>query len=764
MRVALVYRNFNLGGSLERDSVLLARGLVARGVEVHAYCNPRTSVRELLPDVAFHDVAPLTVSQTRLGYALECGSFALAATRAVRRDRSKFDIVDVGGIAAWEHDVVTVHAVVSAEQRRWPDARGREYKAARARAWVAPLVRPQSGIARTIVRLQLRPGHFKRIIAVTDQVRDDLIAAHRVPSDLIDVIAPPVDLPTFGRRNGLGMKKALGLEAGEQVLLFVGHDFERKGLGTAIAALAALASNTHLVVVGGGDAALFRSQAERLGITKRVHFVGATDEPEAVYVEADLFVLPTKGDPWGIPLVEAMASGIPVVTTAEAGAASVVREANAGIVMPPDTDASDLREAIAGLLENPSRRSAMGEAGRLAAERFGVERQTEATLDVYRRAMEESPQTAKSRSRRNRKRDILRIASFPSVQEMNPYQRLLYEHLAVQGFQLEPDARLDLVWLWRARDRVKFLHFHWPHGLYTFRRGRVGVSNTLSWVKLARFQLRLAAARALGYRIVWTIHQVYPHEQHNPRRDRMAARMLARSSHLLIAHDGATAQRAREELGHTAAEVEIVPHGSYAGVYPPGRERDLVRRELGIDPGTFTFLAFGELRRNKQVELLVEGFRSLSSTEVALVVAGFAKVESVASEIRRRRAEDDRIKLRLNYLRDHEVRELFDACDAAVIPRTDGGTSGALVLALSLGLPVVAADLPAYTELIGRDAAGWLFRPDDRDSLRAALEAASSAEDAVLEAKRAAARRQAERLHWPDIAERTAALLRSVDA
>lgn len=91
MRVAIVYPNLNLAGSLERYSVLLARSLASAGVEVHCYCNPRTS-RADLPGVTLHHVRPLTSSRSRLGYPISSGSFALAATRALRRERARYDI------------------------------------------------------------------------------------------------------------------------------------------------------------------------------------------------------------------------------------------------------------------------------------------------------------------------------------------------------------------------------------------------------------------------------------------------------------------------------------------------------------------------------------------------------------------------------------------------------------------------------------------------------------------------------------------------
>lgn len=392
LRVALVYRNFNLAGSLERNTVLLARGLAALGVEVHCYCNPKTRTIEP-PGVRFHDVRPLLRSHSRLGYAVEWGSFALAATAAVRRDRHAYDVVDVCGSSAWEQDVVTVHAVTKADRWRWAEEAAGTYRVPRLRARIAPAVRPQVAVVEAIERHQLRRRRFKRLIAVTPAIRDDLLLVHGIPPDLVDVIPPPVDTAPFQSDTGCeqGIRQSLGIRPGDTAILFVGHAFERKGLADAIAAVSGLPLETHLIVVGRGDEERFRRGAERLGAAGRVHFVGGTENPHGFYRAADVFVLPTRHEPWGISLIEAMAAGLPIVTSAVAGAAEVVRRAGTGLVLE-DASARPLREALDSLLRNAALRAAMAERGPAAAAPFDVTNHARRTLDVYQRArLESSP-------------------------------------------------------------------------------------------------------------------------------------------------------------------------------------------------------------------------------------------------------------------------------------------------------------------------------------------------------------------------------------
>src|SRR4051794_20198158 len=285
----------------------------------------------------------------------------------------------------------------------------------------------------------------------------------------------------------------------------------------------------------------------------------------------------------------------------------------------------------------------------------------------------------------------LRVASFPPALEANPYQRLLYEHLAAEGVELVDDADVNegwlrMSWLLRHRSSLEVLHMHWPQGLWRVERGGPALQRALAWVKLATLAVRLPLARRLGYRLVWTVHQVKPPESRK-RLDLAGARLLARNCDVLIAHDEDTAADARALLRRD--KIAIVPHGNYRGVYPPGRPAAEVRRELGLSPSTFVFLCFGEVRAYKGLDRLLDAWRSASLPDAALVVAG-RPVDAASSEAVETAARADaRIKPLLGFVPDERVTELFGACDAAVIARNPG-TSGSLILSLSLGRPVIA--------------------------------------------------------------------------
>lgn len=353
----------------------------------------------------------------------------------------------------------------------------------------------------------------------------------------------------------------------------------------------------------------------------------------------------------------------------------------------------------------------------------------------------------------------LRVASFPPVIPQNRYQGALYEAMAAEGGSLVEDARLSLRWLLRRRRDVDVLHFHWPQGYW--RHGDDGAS-PLGWVKVALLAVRLAAARAMGVRIAWTVHQPLPHERARRGLDRAGGLVLAHAANVLIAHDRASAARAARVLRVAESRIAIVPHGSYDGQYPPGRARAVVRGELGLRDDEVALLCFGHIRAYKGLELVLEAFER-APARCALVVAGLVLDEDAASALRDAAARDPRIRLRLEFIPDERVAELHAACDAAICPRSDGGTSGVLALALDLGLPVIAADADAYRDLAGSADGTWWFAPGDAASLAEAIDAAVAADGDERAARGRRNRALTAQRGWPDIARRTAALLRGGD-
>ncbi len=350
--------------------------------------------------------------------------------------------------------------------------------------------------------------------------------------------------------------------------------------------------------------------------------------------------------------------------------------------------------------------------------------------------------------------DPIGVVSFPPVLEANCFQRMLYDALGEHGYAVVP-GHFKAGWLARNRGRARVLHFHWPEAWY---RHYPSPRGPLTWLKVALFVARLAAARALGYRIAWTVHEVFPLNGGGDRVDRVALGSLARASRVLMANDEQTAERAVAELGDAAKKVAVVPHSSYVGAYPEGRLRADVRDELGAGPDTTVFLLFGHLSAYKRIEWFVDAFRAAALPDAMLVVAGLVMDEGAGAAVEAAAAEDDRVKALLEFIPDERVSELFAATDVAVCPRQDGGTSAVLLLAMSMGVAPLTAAVPTYEALTGGDEAAWLFAANDHNSFIEALHRACADPQGSAERGARGLERMAG-LSWESMARRAAELL-----
>jgi UDP-glucose:(heptosyl)LPS alpha-1,3-glucosyltransferase len=264
------------------------------------------------------------------------------------------------------------------------------------------VLQPRVALLRWIERRQLRSGAFLRLIARTEEVRGDLVKVQGISPEWIDVIPPAITVWPSASDRADRLRASLGVPFDSQIILFVGHDFERKGLLEAIEALAGLEQDAHLIIVGGGNSGPFRRAAERLAVGHRVHFLGGTMTPELFYREADLLLHPARWEVWGTPIIEAMAFGLPVVTTAATGSARELQSAAAGLVVQ-DASPLQLRQALSALLSNAHRRREMGERGRVVAAQFLPEAHAERTLETYMKALRERA----DRNRRSQERRAL---------------------------------------------------------------------------------------------------------------------------------------------------------------------------------------------------------------------------------------------------------------------------------------------------------------------------------------------------------------------
>jgi UDP-glucose:(heptosyl)LPS alpha-1,3-glucosyltransferase len=363
IKICLIARPFVFHGGVERATAGLVGALVARGHDVH-----------LLSPGAQVPVAGVTLRSLRVP-RLPASARALVLVALARR-----------AVAAGRWDIVQSHErTLSQHVYRAGEGCHRAYLASGAST------RARGLYHRVMLALEARVfARTDRIVAIAQRGKREIERLYGVNPVRISVIYNGVDLERFHPDHAAGyratVRAEVGLPAGEHVLLFTGSGFERKGLATAIEALARL-DRGRLVVIGRGDETRYRRLAARLGVNDRLCWLGLRVDLERWYAAADVLVLPTRYEPFGNVHLEALASGLPVVTTTAAGGAEVVVEGRNGAVVSPN-DAGALATAVARL--RGQNRIDLAGAARRSAEPFTYERQAEEFERLYRDLLEKS--------------------------------------------------------------------------------------------------------------------------------------------------------------------------------------------------------------------------------------------------------------------------------------------------------------------------------------------------------------------------------------
>jgi starch synthase (maltosyl-transferring) len=227
------------------------------------------------------------------------------------------------------------------------------------------------------------------VIAVSSAVRDALMDQICAAGDRITTIPNGVDVDRFrGPGDHEALCRKLRIDASSRLVLTVGRLTEQKGhrfLIDAAREVVAVHPDAHFLLVGEGELRSdLEERARRLDLAERVHFLGVREDLPFLLASTDLFVMPSLWEGLSIALLEAMAAGRPVVTTAVSGAVEAMVPGETGFVVPPG-EAGALAEAIVQLLSDGHRAGEMGKQARQrVAARFGAAGQVERYHALYR--------------------------------------------------------------------------------------------------------------------------------------------------------------------------------------------------------------------------------------------------------------------------------------------------------------------------------------------------------------------------------------------
>ena len=284
----------------------------------------------------------------------------------------------------------------------------------------------------------------------------------------------------------------------------------------------------------------------------------------------------------------------------------------------------------------------------------------------------------------------------------NPYTGLLYEAVQDLGVTVEDFS------VGRAlQGGYDLWHVHWPDDFLSYASPWTAVAY------VAAELLLMAQARARGARIVWTIHDLGPHESPHPWLERLFWPLflpLVDGYITLSEHARTAALRRFPALRKVPGRV--VPHGHYRPAYPAPPPRQKARDEWGLSADGPVLAYVGRIRPYKNVERLVATFREWDREEAHLVVAGNPSSEALADRVRSAAGPDPRVHLALRFLPDEEMASVLAAADLVVLPYEDILHSGTALLALSFDRPVLVPAQGAMGELQVQVGPEWVYTFD----------------------------------------------------
>jgi UDP-glucose:(heptosyl)LPS alpha-1,3-glucosyltransferase len=369
LRLALNFQRVDpTRGGAETYLVDLCQHLIRAGHRVDLYAE---SWREGVLPPEVRCIAVAAPGKTKMARIMSFGRNSEAMLSATSYDCT------VGFINTWYHDVIIpqggVHrGSLEANAKRFPTAWQQAlYK-------LGKMAHPKFWSYLEIEKRQYDPERQARVVAVGKMVREHLVRYHNVPRQRIHLIpnaihAERLRLDHPGAVRCMARNK-LGLAPNVLVGLFVGHNFRLKGLKPLLRALAErprrqpAARPIHLLVCGGGKLGPFRRMTARLGLGDTVHLIGYAPDIREVFWGSDFFVSPTYYDPCSLVVFEALACGLPVITTACNGAGDLITDGREGYVITAPDALGELGQALDRMTDDEARRRMSAHALRLGQE------------------------------------------------------------------------------------------------------------------------------------------------------------------------------------------------------------------------------------------------------------------------------------------------------------------------------------------------------------------------------------------------------------
>jgi len=348
------------------------------------------------------------------------------------------------------------------------------------------------------------------------------------------------------------------------------------------------------------------------------------------------------------------------------------------------------------------------------------------------------------------------IASFPKMnnKSRNPYLYLVKEALEKSNISVVDSnhSNLSLYWLIKNRKKVNILHFQWVQYHYiNFRKLK------FSLYLFLQFVINIFMAKRLKYKIVWTMHNIQPHENAFPKADRFIRKLIIKNCDAIITHCEYAKQHAKK-IWHYKNKIIVLPHPHYIGNYPNNIPKAAAREKLKIPLEALVFTYFGEVRAYKGLAALIEAFHQYENKESRLIIAGNPLFPEYKDVILKQISENNNILPFLEFIPDDQVQIYMNAADIIVLPFSHITMSGSLILGMSFQKPILCPDtggLPEYVNINN----GIIYNHKENQSL---LNALKICEKKDLEALGKQAQESIKTFSWENLGQEISKLYSSL--
>ena len=318
--------------------------MTEEGHEVHVYAE---QWEEEIQGIHLHRVKTI-----RFPKSLRLLSFAIRAEREMRNE--DYDVT-LGVGNTLEANVLQPHGGVHWAWF-WRSLKAYDNPILWTIKLLGRVLSPKQWVSGWIEDAPYKKKRFHTIVAISEMVKQDIIRWYGISNDQIEVVYNGVNIERFHPRNRQyreEIRKRHGI-SNEFVILFISNNFRMKGLGFLIKALARIKGEGHapfkLLILGRDRQEPYLRLAKHLGLSEEVVFGGSTNESEKYYGASDLLVHPTFYDACSLTVLEALASGLPVITTSSNGASGRIRPGEGRVIRDP-RNLEELVEAVQNFLK-----------------------------------------------------------------------------------------------------------------------------------------------------------------------------------------------------------------------------------------------------------------------------------------------------------------------------------------------------------------------------------------------------------------------------